>query len=347
MKRNCSSLKQVLQQNEHLKVLDLSHNDLEGGCDTMESLCVCRRLQKLGMYNCTLDDTCLPHLAKVINNNRGLKELNLSRNPFESHSTLFEALSKAPNLEKLYMKRVGLTRPILPRRGLFDNLDTNDGEEDEEIAVIRRKGVSLEESFASLVVSVKRLRVLEMGRNELWPRMLEAMIKTNSLEKLFIYDCQLKYECVPALTEVVKANKKLRILDLAGNEFAKTRELFETLEESQISSVDLRNLKINDQKIHQIVSLIQSARKQHKINKSKPETSGIDRNKGLDHIMISDNSELTVKAFEKMLDILEPEVKVSSPGSARSTSAGSRSKSKSKFEIIQQLNALNLKPLIH
>ena len=124
-------------------------------------------------------------------------------------------------------------------------------------------------------------------------------------------------------------------------------ELFETLEASQISSVDLRNLKINDQEIHQIVSLIQSARKQHKINKSKPDTSGIDRNKGLDHIMISDNSELTVKAFEKMLDILEPEVQGSSPGSARSISARSRSKSKSKFEIIQQLNASNLKPLIH
>ncbi|XP_063719739.1 uncharacterized protein LOC134846352 [Symsagittifera roscoffensis] len=345
MKRNCSSLRQILQQNENLRVIDLSQNDFEGGEDILQALCVCRNLEKLGLYNTQLDDSCLFSLNKVMRNNQSLAELNLSRNPsFTSHASLFDALAQSKDLEKVYLKQVGLVRPMVPQRSLFD--EPEDPENDKEWSDVIVMCNKIQDAFLKFITSCRKLRVLELGKNEMWPRILEALIKTNNLEKLFLYGCNMKYECVSALTEVVKVNSKLRILDLEGNEFTKTRQLFEALETSQIGSVDLRNANINDHKIMQIVSLIESARKKHQDAKLKKEL-GKDKNRGLDHIMFSENRDLSVEGLEKLLELLEAEDSGSNPAPSPSKASSSSEKPGNKKEVVQKINSKNLKPVLH
>ena len=123
-------------------------------------------------------------------------------------------------------------------------------------------------------------------------------------------------------------------------------ELFEALETSQIGSVDLRNANINDHKIMQIVSLIESARKKHQDAKLKKEL-GKDKNRGLDHIMFSENRDLSVEGLEKLLELLEAEDSGSNPAPSPSKASSSSEKPGNKKEVVQKINSKNLKPVLH
>ena len=68
----------------------------------------------------------------IVDFSTALKELNISRNEFEFHTGLFDALSKGKQLEKVYMKKVGLKQPFLPRRGLFDEPESAE-QNDEQV----------------------------------------------------------------------------------------------------------------------------------------------------------------------------------------------------------------------
>ena len=72
----------------------------------------------------------------------------------------------------------------------------------------------------------------------------------------------------------------------------------------------------------------------------------MDRNKGLDHIMISENSELTVDAFKQILTMLEADEEGSTPTMDKKGVA-KKQEPKTKVEIVQQLNSRKIKPYIH
>ena len=57
------------------RVLDLSCNNLGGGTDMLQSLSACRNLEKLGLSNCTLLDTCIYRIGTMLKANKSQFEL--------------------------------------------------------------------------------------------------------------------------------------------------------------------------------------------------------------------------------------------------------------------------------
>ena len=106
-----------------------------------------------------------------------LTELNLSCNYFEEHWKLFSALAKADNLEKVYLKRIGLQKPQPP--SLFD--------EEKEVELKTQLASKNETFFADFVKKTGKLKVVEFGENELWPALLQKMTQWKNLgEKIYI-----------------------------------------------------------------------------------------------------------------------------------------------------------------
>ncbi|CAI9589999.1 unnamed protein product, partial [Staurois parvus] len=93
---SCPILASGIRNNQTLRTLNLSGNNLEGPhfSDLMSALTT-SRIEELRLYGNQLKDSSCPHLASGIRNNQTLRRLNLSGNNLEGphFSDLMSALT--------------------------------------------------------------------------------------------------------------------------------------------------------------------------------------------------------------------------------------------------------------
>ncbi|XP_077321202.1 NACHT, LRR and PYD domains-containing protein 3-like isoform X2 [Lithobates pipiens] len=103
---SCLHLASGIRNNQTLRTLNLSYNNLEGPHfrDLMETLTT-SRIEELYLYNNLLTDSSCPHLASGVTNNQTLRKLGLSNNNLEGphFSYLMEALKKS-RIEEIVIK---------------------------------------------------------------------------------------------------------------------------------------------------------------------------------------------------------------------------------------------------
>ncbi|CAI9609554.1 unnamed protein product [Staurois parvus] len=113
---SCIHLASGIRNNQTLRTLNLSENNLEGPhfSDLMAALTT-SRIEKLLLGNNHLTDSSCPHLASLIRNNQTLRKLNLSMNNLEGphFSDLMAALTTS-RIEKLHLWKSHLTDSSCP-----------------------------------------------------------------------------------------------------------------------------------------------------------------------------------------------------------------------------------------
>ncbi|XP_072284772.1 ribonuclease inhibitor-like [Pyxicephalus adspersus] len=113
---SCPHLASGIRNNQTLRTLSLSGNNLEGPHfrDLMEALTT-SRIEELHLDNNGLTDSSCPHLASGIRNNQTLRTLNLSHNILEGphFRDLMEALTTS-RIEELRLYNNHLTHSSCP-----------------------------------------------------------------------------------------------------------------------------------------------------------------------------------------------------------------------------------------
>ncbi|KAM5129099.1 NACHT, LRR and PYD domains-containing protein 3-like [Mantella aurantiaca] len=188
---SCPHLALGIRNNQTLRILDLSHNNLEGPHfrDLMEALTT-SRIEELHLGNNDLTDISCPHLASGIRNNQTLRTLNLSGNNLEGPhvSDLMEALTTS-RIEELH---------------LMSNLLT-------DISCLH---------LASGIRNNQTLRTLNLSYNNLEGphfRDLMEVLTTSRIERLHLEYNHLKDRSCPHLASGIRNNQTLKKLDLSGN----------------------------------------------------------------------------------------------------------------------------------
>ncbi|XP_040188673.1 NACHT, LRR and PYD domains-containing protein 3-like [Rana temporaria] len=121
---SCPHLASGIRNNQTLKTLNLSENNLEGPHfrDLMEALTT-SRIEELLLDNNHLTDSSYPHLASGIRNNQTLRTLNLSGNNLggPQFRDLMEALTTS-RIEKLLIKNSHLSYEAYREREKLESL---------------------------------------------------------------------------------------------------------------------------------------------------------------------------------------------------------------------------------
>ncbi|PIN88354.1 NACHT, LRR and PYD domains-containing protein 3 [Aquarana catesbeiana] len=100
---SCPHLASGIRNNQTLRTLNLSYNNLEGPHfrDLMAALTT-SRIEELHLYNNLLTDSSCPHLASGVNNNQTLRTLGLSNNNLEGpHFSYLMAALTTSRIEEL------------------------------------------------------------------------------------------------------------------------------------------------------------------------------------------------------------------------------------------------------
>ena len=134
-------------------------------------------------------------------------------------------------------------------------------------------------------------------------------------------------------------------------------DLFATLADSSVNSIDLRQISLEDKRFEQIVSLIKTARAKHqKIKKLLPTASKIPavlegvKLSGVDHIWISKNDNLTLDGLNKVLmGVDDKDRTCSAPKRMEERQTDSRRCSlvTNKAEFLERINNSKSMPIIH
>ncbi|XP_018426484.1 PREDICTED: ribonuclease inhibitor-like [Nanorana parkeri] len=286
---SCPDLASVIRNNQTLRTLNLSYNNLEGPHfrDVMEALTT-SRIEGLHLYNNLLTDISCPDLASGIRNNQTLKILNLYNNNLEGphFRDVMEALTTS-QIEELLLDRNHLTDSSCPDlasgirnnqtlrtlnlsrnnlggphfRDLMEALTTSRIEE------LHLKYNKLTDSscpdLASGIRDNKTLKRLYLSNNNLAGphfRDLMAALKTSRIEELHLDNNQLTDSSCPDLASGIRNNQTLRILDLSGNnlEGPHFRDLMEALTTSRIEELHLRDIGLTDECTTSLESLSDS-----------------------------------------------------------------------------------------
>ncbi|XP_077322829.1 NACHT, LRR and PYD domains-containing protein 12-like isoform X2 [Lithobates pipiens] len=247
---SCTHLASVITNNQTLRTLDLSGNNLEGPPfrDLMEALTKTQIEELQLMYNHLTDSSC-PHLASVIRNNRTLRTLNLSQNNLEGphFRDLMEALTTS-RIEKLQLSSNHLKDSSCPH-------------------------------LASVIRNNQTLRRLNLSGNNLEGphfRVLMEALTTSRIEELELYDTHLTDISCPHLASGIRNNQTLRTLILSGNnlEGPHFRDLMEALTTSRIEELLLCSNYLKDSSCPHLTFGIRNNHTLRKLNLSENHLEG-------------------------------------------------------------------------
>ncbi|KAM5172755.1 NACHT, LRR and PYD domains-containing protein 3-like [Mantella aurantiaca] len=189
--RSCPHLASGIRNNQTLRTLNLSNNNLEGSHfnDLMEALTT-SRIEELHLMSNHLTDRSCPHLASGIRKNRTLRTLSLSENNLEGphFSDLMAALTTS-RIEELHLEYNHLTDRSCPH-------------------------------LASGIRNNRTLRTLGLSYNNLegphFSDLMEALT-TSRIEELHLMNNLLTDRSCPHLASGIRNNQTLRTLDLSHN----------------------------------------------------------------------------------------------------------------------------------
>ncbi|XP_077320196.1 NACHT, LRR and PYD domains-containing protein 3-like isoform X1 [Lithobates pipiens] len=243
---SCPHLASGIRNNQTLRRLDLSKNNLDGPHfrDLMEALTK-SRIEELLLKNNELTDSSCPHLASGIRNNQTLRTLDLSGN----------------NLEGPHF------------RDLMEALITS---QIEELLLV---GNHLKESsclhLASGIHNNQKLRILNLSHNNLEGpdfKVLMEALPTSPIEELHLRYNDLKDRSCPHLASGIRNNQTLRTLNLSGNnlEGPHFRDLIEALTTSRIEELKIENIELSDEATRELKNL-ESRRPELKVFMMSPE----------------------------------------------------------------------------
>ncbi|XP_073466931.1 NACHT, LRR and PYD domains-containing protein 3-like [Aquarana catesbeiana] len=231
---SCPHLASGIRNNQTLRTLNLSGNNLEGPHFRylMEALTT-SRIEELQLYNNHLTDSSCPHLASGIRNNQTLRTLNLSINNLEGphFRDLMEALTTS-RIEELQLSSNHLTDSSCPH-------------------------------LASGIRNNQTLRTLDLPGNDLEGpqfRDLVEALTTSRIEELQLYDNHLTDSSCPHLASGIRNNQTLRTLNLSGNnlEGPHFRDLMEALTTSRIEELRLSSNHLTDSSCPHLASGIRN-----------------------------------------------------------------------------------------
>ncbi|PIO30453.1 NACHT, LRR and PYD domains-containing protein 3 [Aquarana catesbeiana] len=210
---SCADLASGIRNNQTLRTLNLSENNLEGPhfCDLMAALTT-SQIEELYLANNVLTDSSCPHLASGIRNNKALKRLDLSKNNPEG-----------PHFRDLM---AALATSQIKELSLYNN-DLSDS------------------SCPHLALGIKNnqtLRTLDLSENNLeGPHFRDLMetLTTSQIEELHLSYNHLTDSSCPHLASGIRNNKTLRTLDLSWNNLKGSQfsDLMEALTTSQIKEL--------------------------------------------------------------------------------------------------------------
>ncbi|XP_073466802.1 ribonuclease inhibitor-like isoform X2 [Aquarana catesbeiana] len=210
---SCPHLASGIRNNQTLRTLDLSINNLEGPHlrDLMKALRT-SRIEKLQLYKNHLTDSSCPHLASGIRNNQTLRTLDLYGNNLAGphFRDLMKALTTS-QIEELQLSSNHLTDSSCPH-------------------------------LASGIRNNQTLRTLDLSMNNLeGPHFRDLMeaLTTSRIEKLRLSSNHLTDSSCPHLASGIRNNQTLRTLDLSMNnlEGPHFRDLMEALTKSRIAEL--------------------------------------------------------------------------------------------------------------
>ncbi|CAI9609555.1 unnamed protein product, partial [Staurois parvus] len=231
---SCPHLASGIRNNQTLRILDLSNNNLEGPhfSDMMAALTT-SQIEELCLWKSQLTDSSCIHLASGIRNNQTLRTLNLSENNLEGphFSDLMAALTTS-RIEKLLLGNNHLTDSSCPH-------------------------------LASLIRNNQTLRKLNLSMNNLeGPHFsdLMAALTTSRIEKLHLWKSHLTDSSCPHLASGIRNNQTLRTLDLSGNnlEGPHFSDLMAALTTSRIEELELGDNQLTDSSCPHLASLIRN-----------------------------------------------------------------------------------------
>ncbi|XP_077320202.1 NACHT, LRR and PYD domains-containing protein 3-like [Lithobates pipiens] len=241
---SCPHLASGIRNNQTLRTLNLSENNLEGPHfrDLMEAL-ITSRIEKLLLENNHLTNSSCPHLVSLIRNNQTLRTLSLSKNNLEGphFRDLMEALTTS-RIEELELERNHLRESSCPH-------------------------------LASGIRNNQTLRKLNLSENNLEGphfRDLMAALTTSQIEKLDLKNNGLTDSSCPHLASGIRNNQTLRTLYLSGNylEGPHFRDLMEALKTSQIEELQLDDNHLTDSSCPHLASAIQNTQTLRRLNLS-------------------------------------------------------------------------------
>ncbi|PIO23048.1 hypothetical protein AB205_0137950, partial [Aquarana catesbeiana] len=247
---SCPLLASVMRNNQTLRILILSVNNLEGPHfrDLMEALTT-SRIEELQLDNNHLTDSSYPHLASGIRNNQTLRTLNLAGNNLEGphFRDLMEALTTS-RIEELQLSSNHLTDSSCPH-------------------------------LASGIRNNQALRRLDLAKNNLeGPHFRDLMeaLTTSRIEKLQLKNTHLTDSSCPHLASGIRNNKTLRTLDLSVNklEGPHFRDLMEALRTSQIEELQLWCNQLTDSSFPHLASGIRNNQTLRRLNLSDNNLGG-------------------------------------------------------------------------
>ncbi|XP_073466128.1 NACHT, LRR and PYD domains-containing protein 3-like [Aquarana catesbeiana] len=268
---SCPHLASGIRNNQTLRTLNLSRNNLEGPHfrDLMEALTT-SQIGKLELDNNHLTDSSCPHLASGIRNNRTLWTLNLSRNNLEGphFRDLMEALttnriedldfmsnhltdSSSPHLasgitNNQTLRRLDLSENNLEGPHFRDLMEALTTSRIEELHLISNHLTDSSCShLASGIRNNQTLRRLNLSMNNLeGPHFRDLMeaLTTSRIEELQLSHNQLTDHSCPHLASGIRNNWTLRTLDLDWNnlEGPHFRDLMEALTTSRIERLQIK-----------------------------------------------------------------------------------------------------------
>ncbi|KAM5124886.1 NACHT, LRR and PYD domains-containing protein 3-like [Mantella aurantiaca] len=206
-----------IRNNQTLRTLDLSDNNLEGShfSDLMAALTT-SRIEELHLDNNHLTDRSCPHLTSGIRNNQTLRTLSLFGNNLEgSHFSDLMAALTTSRIEELHLWNNHLTDRSCPH-------------------------------LASGIRNNQTLRTLGLTKNNLEGSHfsdLMAALTTSRIEELHLDNNDLTDRSCPHLTSGIRNNQTLRTLDLSYNNLKGSHfsDLMAALTTSRIEELHIRN----------------------------------------------------------------------------------------------------------
>ncbi|CAI9609553.1 unnamed protein product, partial [Staurois parvus] len=286
---SCPHLASGIRNNQTLRILDLSNNNLEGPhfSDMMAALTT-SQIEELCLWKSQLTDSSCIHLASGIRNNQTLRTLNLSENNLEGphFSDLMAALTTS-RIEKLLLDNNHLTDSscLYLASGVRNNqtlrtldLSINNLEGPHFSDLMAALTTSQIEEFllgnnhltdsscphlASLIRNNQTLRKLNLSMNNLeGPHFsdLMAALTTSRIEKLHLWKSHLTDSSCPHLASGIRNNQTLRTLDLSGNnlEGPHFSDLMAALTTSRIEELELGDNQLTDSSCPHLASLIRN-----------------------------------------------------------------------------------------